>query len=134
MLKRQIINKYLGRKYDKKTFHCGSLIGAIYEDFGFTVRGCEVEIYDSKWSFKDGINYFAERFDDGWIEVKEPKLLDVVLIDNGKDAPCHGGVMLDNDSFIHCSRQGVVVNRVSDKPFRDSIFGYYRLQARSNND
>lgn len=60
-----------------------------------------------------------------WAQADAPEPLDVAIF-NVMGLPCHVGVMLDGDRFIHAEpRAGVVLERISSALWRRRVRGYF---------
>ncbi len=129
-----IVRKYLDVKYKLRGravdsgLDCYGLIVAIYKDMGFELLDIEEE-YNEDWAW-EGRNHFIENYHNQWIKVEWPRFLDVVLFKNSKGIANHGGIVLRDDRFLHCSKTNVTVGRLAQEPWDKRIDGFYHLKAR----
>lgn len=121
---RKIRERYLGTAYQHQgrngdTYDCWGLIISIYKNYG-------IELFDiEKYTENDIIEQqlFNKHYSDVWSRVDEPKLLDIVLLNNKNGIPFHAGVYLMNNQFIHATKIGVLVNRITPNI---PLNGFYR--------
>jgi cell wall-associated NlpC family hydrolase len=110
--------KHLGR--DKEGIDCWGLIVEIYKEKGIDVLDLDYE----KDSRKRGDIFMLHYYQD-WQEVKEAKMYDVILLENrDRDIASHAGVYISGGKFIHASKRGVIIDRLSR--WQDKIIGIYR--------
>ena len=132
MKEKEIIRKYLGIPYkhmgrSADALDCWGLIKAIYADRGLDIYDLNGS-YESEWS-KNGKNYFLENYYKDWDKVITPQFLDVILINSAQHVACHAGVFLSYSKFIHCTKVGVLVSKLSSSAWKNRIEGFYRLKA-----
>jgi len=131
-----VIKIFLGAPYKHRGrtiagLDCWGLIKLVYSYIGYKVW--DIEDYSEDWSFK-GRDYFAENYYKEWDRVQLPTLFDVVLFKNGEGIANHGGVILKNGRFIHCSRKtSTVITRLSHPTWEKRIEGFYHLKKRNDN-
>lgn len=122
----EIPYKHRGRGYDG--VDCYGLIIIFYRDF----LGIELldvcRDYDEDWAFKGIRDYFIENYHRQFEKVTKPKLYDIILFQNKKGIANHGGVVLQNGKFIHCSKDGVNISRYSEENFKRRFNGFYRYK------
>jgi cell wall-associated NlpC family hydrolase len=124
--------KYIGIPYrhmgrDETGLDCWGLILLVYREM-LHVRLWDIgEAYTDDWSWK-GKDLFMENYQKQWDKIREPRIYDVVLINNGKGVANHAGVMINERSFIHCVKAGVVLSRVTDKTWKPRVAGYFRYK------
>lgn len=120
---------YGDRGRSKKACDCFGLVHLFYkEEFGIKLPSY-IELYkaDDKQAICDAIN--NNRKLDGWVETEFPRYGDMVIL-NLLGRPLHTGVMLDEDSFIHCLKgKGVSIENVSDISWKNRINGFLRWQT-----
>ncbi len=118
--------KHRGRGYDGAD--CYGLIILFYRDF----LGIELldvyQDYDESWAFKSNKNYFLENYHKQFEKISLPRIYDIILFQNKKGIANHGGVVLQNGKFIHCSKDGVSINRYNDEDFKRKFNGFYRYK------
>jgi cell wall-associated NlpC family hydrolase len=126
------IMKYLGIPYKHtgrtiEGLDCWGLIKIVYKD----VRNVDLwdigEEYPEDWSWK-GKDLFMENYRKQWERVKIPLALDVILLNNGAGIANHAGVMLNDKNFIHCTRAGVIISRITDRFWKSKITGFFRYK------
>jgi len=112
-----------GRSYDG--CDCYGLILIFYRDF----LGMELldiyQDYDEDWAFKGNKNYFIENYHKQFEKVDKSQLYNIILFQNRKGVANHGGVVLQNGKFIHCSKDGVNISRYNDENFKRRFNGFY---------
>ena len=131
-VERFIIKKYLGIPYRHKGrslsgLDCYGLIIKIYADFGIELIDLQDE-YDERWQWKRWAESI-EQYYKKWQKVEIPQLLDIVLFKKN-DIVNHGGVVLNNNKFIHCCKLGVIVSRLDEQMWQRRIEGFYRYGNR----
>lgn len=127
---KEITKKYLGipflhRGRTIKGLDCYGLIILIYKDLGFKIY--DIGEYDLDWGIKGG-NLFVENYHKQWEQVEVPKLFDIVLFANNKNLVVHGGIMLDNNRFLHTCKAGTVIGNLNSKEWQAHIAGFFRLK------
>jgi cell wall-associated NlpC family hydrolase len=127
---KEITKKYLGipfvhRGRSMDGFDCFGLIIAVYKDLGHTIL--DIGEYDLDWGIKGG-NLFVENYHKQWEQVDAPQLFDVVLFANNKKAIVHGGIMLDNNRFLHTCKAGTVIGNLNSREWKEHTAGFFRLK------
>jgi|GEM_PF-1040304 len=131
-----IVRRYLGIQYklrgrDYRTgLDCYGLIIAVYKDLGFDLLDIEEE-YDINWQWQKRVN-FIEKYHDKWLKVKSAAFLDVVLFKDPRGHANHGGIMLRDDRFLHCSKTGVTIGRIMYPQWESRVDGFYHLKVRDD--
>lgn len=125
-----IINRYLGIPYVHRGrtlngLDCWGLLKCVYRDLG--VELFDIEEYSKTWSL-NGKDYFKQHYEQDWRMVNKTQIMDAVLFVNSKGVANHAGIVLKDEKFIHCCRQGVIISRLHDKSWHKNIEGYYRLK------
>ena len=131
MLEQDLINKYLGIPFKHKGrtlegLDCWGLVIRVFAEI--KIKILDINNYSENWSLQ-GKNYFMERYYKKWIKLRKTEkfeFLDVLLIDNYKGIPFHSGIYLSKGKFIHASKAGVVVGKITDKRWGNRIHGVYR--------
>lgn len=90
------------------------------------------ENYTPDWQFKNQ-NYFLENYHHHFKKIKIPKVYDLVAFQNRKGIVNHGGVVLGCGKFIHCCREGVLVDNYNRPNWKKRINGFYRLKDEGKN-
>lgn len=85
------------------------------------------EDYDEKWAFKNK-NYFIENYHKQFKKVEKPNLYDIVLFQNRQGVANHGGIVLGYGKFVHCCRDGVLVDSYNREGWQKRLNGFYRLK------
>ena len=133
---KSVTDKYLGIPYQHKGrtlagLDCYGLIIAIYKDMGFELF--DMDNYDKNWSFK-GRNHLLENYHKQWVKLEKPLMMfDGLMLKGVKGSVNHGGLILSENRFIHCCKQGVIISDYSEKKWADKIDGFYHLKARNDN-
>lgn len=110
---------------------CWGLAILIYRNLGFELIDTNAYQASSTWTESPS---FVESYHKGWKKIINPGAYDIVFFKNKKGIPVHIGIMLDGNVFIQAVKKaGVVLSRVSDKPYKDRVEGYYHLKARDEN-
>ena len=126
------IRKYLGWQYKHKGreegfVDCYGLILLFYKnELGKELFDVN-EDYDKNWTFKNK-NYFIENYHRQFEKVKKPGKYDIVLFQNRGGIVNHGGVTLNYSKFIHCCKDGVLVDSYNREGWKKRINGFYRLK------
>jgi cell wall-associated NlpC family hydrolase len=109
-----------GRGYDGAS--CKGLILIFYRDF------LKVPLPDLQGDDPEG--YSVERYHELFVKVDRPQLFDVVAFQNRGGIVEHGGVVLDNGKFIHCSRLsgGVSIEHYNEPQHKRRLNGFYRYR------
>ncbi len=130
----EICEKYLGVSFKfggvsiEDGFDCWGLIVNIYVDLGFgELYGTKLHSsYKTNW-YLNGQNYFIENYHHQFIEVKQPRLFDIVLFNLHGVVGDHVGVILSNNKFIQCTKpSGVNISKL--KLWKPKIVGFYRFK------
>jgi cell wall-associated NlpC family hydrolase len=118
-MQKELVNKYLGKKYGAGTQSCLLFV----KDF-----------YRSEFGIDIPADYF-EMLRVMKVTRKEPKLGDVVLIKNHTIVINHLGIYLDDNEFLQsgasAEKDEVVLSRIYERPWKERIQGYLR---HPNND
>jgi len=127
----ELINKYLGIPYrnggrDLKGLDCWGIIVLVFKDFGINVLDIAATV-DCQWSFKNDNKSILDYWQK-WTEVSKPRFLDVILLNVEGGSLNHAGIYLSGSRFIHCTKAGVLVSRISR--WKENVRGYYRLKER----
>ena len=128
---KQLVSKYLGWQYlhhgrEEGKVDCWGLILFIYKEC-FDVNVLDLENYEKNWSLHNK-NLFIDNYYENWEPVNQPKYLDVVLFNNSKGVTFHAGVYLSNGKFIHGTKVGVVITRLT-AGWEERVEGYYRYEC-----
>jgi len=108
-----------GRGYDGAS--CKGLILIIYRDF------LKVPLPDIQGDDPNG--YSVEAYHELFVKVDRPQRFDVVAFQNRRGVVEHGGVVLDNGKFIHCSRlSGVSIEYYNAPQHKRRLNGFYRYK------
>lgn len=126
------IMRYIGLPYKHQGrtcegLDCWGLIKLVYKEMLNTELWDIGETYPEDWSW-EGKDLFMENYQKQWERVQDPTAFDVVLINSSKGIANHAGVMINDRTFIHCIKAGVVVSRITDKIWKRRIAGYYRYK------
>lgn len=86
--------------------------------------------YEQDWA-KNGGNLFIENYWKHAKEVAEREAQpgDAILFRHVPGIANHVAILLQHGRFLHCSRAGVVIERLSDSAHRRRIEGFYRIIA-----
>jgi len=132
VIEREIIDRFLGIPYvckgrdPKVGLDCWGLALCVYETLGIKLFDMEVD-YDVKWHEKGG-NFLAENLWRDWDPVSRPEFLGTVLFSSFEGIAYHGGICLRDGKFIHGTKKGVIVSRLSEPLLLSHVEGYYRLK------
>ena len=130
-----LIMKYLGIPYKHQGrtlegFDCWGWILFIYK----ILRN--IELWDIEGDYPEEwwleANSFFENYQKKWERINKPQILDVVLINSERGVAIHAGIMIDKIRFIHCCKAGVVMNKVTEKIWKNRIAGYFRYKNDKN--
>lgn len=102
---------------------CYGLIKCIYADAG--IKLIDIEDYAINWS-RNGGNYFLDNYYKQFEEVVTPHFLDVVLFQNRTGIANHAGIVLEHNRFIHCSKAGINIQKLSK--WYPMLVGFYRVK------
>ena len=117
--------KHKGRDYNGAD--CYGFIIIFYRDIlGKKLFDVEDD-YDKNWTFKNK-NYFIENYHKQFEKVEKPNLFDIVLFQNRRGVANHGGIVLNYSKFIHCCKDGVLVDSYNREGWQRRINGFYRLK------
>lgn len=108
---------------------CWGLLKLIYLDLGFKLFDIEDLEYGEAWSLR--FDYFKEHYAIDWERVTFSEVLDAVLFFNSRRVANHAGIILNNRTFIHCCRAGVIISKLDDKSWNKRIEGFYRLKNKT---
>ena len=109
---------------------CWGFLKLVYKDVGFELFDIENLEYDKAWALRRQ-DYFRKNYPNNWDRVNTPRVMDGLLFLNKKGIANHAGVMLTNWRFIHASRAGVIVSRLTDIIWQRRIEGFYRLKKKT---
>lgn len=124
-------NEYIGVKFkvkgrDKDGVDCWGLVRLVYaEQFNIELPDY-LECYDSVDDKKALSELMGNEKNNGWVEQKEPKEGDTLLL-RMDGVPFHVGIYTKDGMFIHCER-GANTNHAKMNSFRwrNSVAGIYR--------
>ena len=85
------------------------------------------EDYTPNWTFKNRV-HILESFHKQFEKIDKPNLYDIVLFQNRQGIANHGGVVLGYGKFIHCCKDGVLVDSYNREGWKRRINGFYRLR------
>lgn len=134
MTAKEIVNKYLGKKYVNNGrdlavgLDCWGLLMAVTDD----IFGVKIPDYTYDWRYLVVTHErIFDKFDlSQWVykvKLENIKFGDYILIEAIDDLPLHVGIFMQDDKFIHAvSTLGVVVESVNI--IRGKITGVYRLK------
>lgn len=118
--------KHKGRDYNGAD--CYGFIILFYRN----VLGKELfdvnEDYDLHWSFKGNKNYFIENYHKQFEKVEKPVHYDIVMFQNRKGVANHAGVVLGYGKFVHCCKDGVLVDNYNRPGWQRRLNGFYRFK------
>ena len=111
---------------------CWGIVTIIYKDI-FNIDLIDFEgsqNYDEKWFLK-GENYLLEYYYKQWevIDKKDIKPFDMVFFNNSRGIANHIGVVLTKNKFIHCSKAGTIISKLTDNEWSKRIENFYSLKA-----
>jgi len=101
----------------------------LYADFGFRLFDVEDLEYGKSWALKNK-DFLKAHHRVDWDRVPAPRVLDGVLFLNRRGIANHAGVILSGWRFIHASRAGVIVSRLTEDVWHKRIEGFYRLKEK----
>lgn len=107
-----IVNKYIGRPWNRNGFDCWQFVRAIYFDaYGITLSD-HGGIQLSKNSLKQVSDEMVRGvYSDGWLPVSKPQPGDLALLGR-REWPHHCGIWLDGELIAHNAEDlGVIVSR-----------------------
>ncbi len=109
-----------GRGYNGAS--CKGLVLLFYQDF------LRVPLPDIQGDEPGG--YAVASYHELFERVERPRRFDIVAFQNRRGIVDHGGVVLDNGKFIHCSRfvGGVSVEHYNAPPHGRRLAGFYRYK------
>ena len=118
--------KHGGRDYNGAD--CWQFIRIFYRD----VKGVDIpdvfEEYDVNWSVK-GKNSFFENYYKLFNKLEKPELYSIVIFQNKQGITNHGGITLGYGKFIHCCKDGVLVDNYKKPAWQKRINGFYQWQG-----
>lgn len=117
--------KHKGRDY--QGCDCYGLILLFFRDVLNKKLFDVEEEYDKNWTFKNK-DYFIENYHKQFEKIEKPEKYDIVLFQNRQGVANHGGVVLGYGKFIHCCRDGVLMDSYNREGWRRRINGFYRLK------
>lgn len=85
------------------------------------------EDYGPDWVFKNK-NYFIEVYYKHFEKIEKPELYDIIAFQNRKGIVNHGGIVLEYGKFIHCCKDGVLVDSYNREGWQRRFNGFYRLK------
>jgi len=123
---------FLHKGRDIKTgLDCFGLVLEVYRRNGIILAD-PMPDYDENWETRQNGNPILENYHLKWRRLKtceKPDLLDIVLFGNKPSFPTHIGIVVDDDTVLHCGKgYGVVLNRLSR--LGKVIHGYYCLKDK----
>jgi cell wall-associated NlpC family hydrolase len=119
--------KHKGRDYSGAD--CYGFILLFYRDVLHKKLYDIEEDYAPDWTFKNK-NYFIENYYRHFQKVDVPKLYDMILFQGKQGIANHGGVVLGYGKFIHCCKEGVLVDTYTRSGWEKKINGFYRFKGR----
>ena len=115
------------RGRDENGVDCFGLVQMIYQDEFKIQLPSYIEMYANEKDKKaicHAIN--SEKKLSGWLETTTPKFGNLIIL-NLLGRPLHLGVMLDENTFIHCMKgKGTIIENTSDISWRNRINGYLK--------
>ncbi|MDD4980705.1 MAG: NlpC/P60 family protein [Candidatus Omnitrophica bacterium] len=86
------------------------------------------EDYSPNWQFKNK-NYFLEGYYKNFDKIEKPETYDLIVFQNRQGVVNHGGVVLGYGKFVHCCKDGVLVDTYNRPEWKKRINGFYRLKT-----
>lgn len=115
------------RGRDENGVDCFGLVQMIYQDEFKIKLPSYIEMYANEKDKKaicHAIN--SEKKLSGWLETTTPKFGNLIIL-NLLGRPLHLGVMLDENTFIHCMKgKGTIIENTTDISWRNRINGYLK--------
>jgi len=115
------------RGRDENGVDCFGLVQMIYQDEFKIQLPSYIEMYANEKDKKaicHAIN--SEKKLSGWLETTTPKFGNLIIL-NLLGRPLHLGVMLDENTFIHCMKgKGTIIENTTDISWRNRINGYLK--------
>lgn len=115
------------RGRDENGVDCFGLVQMIYQDEFKIQLPSYIETYANEKDKKaicHAIN--SEKKLSGWLETTTPKFGNLIIL-NLLGRPLHLGVMLDENTFIHCMKgKGTIIENTTDISWRNRINGYLK--------
>ena len=115
------------RGRDENGVDCFGLVQMIYQDEFKIQLPSYIETYANEKDKKaicHAIN--SEKKLSGWLETTTPKFGNLIIL-NLLGRPRHLGVMLDENTFIHCMKgKGTIIENTTDISWRNRINGYLK--------
>lgn len=87
-----------------------------------------LEDYVPDWE-RNGRNYFVEHYHKYFELVSNPGVYDIVAFQNRQGVVYHTGILLGYGKFVHCCKDGVLVDSYLRPEWQKRINGFYRLVA-----
>lgn len=85
------------------------------------------EDYTSNWIFQNR-NYFLENYYKYFERIDRPERYDLVAFQNREGIVNHGGIVLGYGKFIHCCKDGVLIDSYNREGWQRRLNGFYRLK------
>ena len=122
-----LIIPFKDRGRDKGGVDCFGLVQLIYQEEFKIQLPSYIETYANEKDKKaicHAIN--SEKKLSGWLETTTPKFGNLIIL-NLLGRPLHLGVMLDENTFIHCMKgKGTIIENTTDISWRNRINGYLK--------
>lgn len=119
--------KHGGRDYDGAD--CGGFILIFYRDI-LKVNIPDInEPYDVNWSCQ-GKDHFVENYHKLFERIESPERYDIVMFHNRQGVVNHGGIVLGYGKFIHCCRDGVLIDNYKSANWQKRLDGFYRFKEK----
>jgi len=120
----EIPYKHKGRSYGG--CDCYGFIILFYRDVLKKVLLDVDEDYSPNWMFKNK-NYYLDNYHKQFEKVKVPNKYDIVLFQKRDGIANHGGIILGYGKFIHCCKNGVLVDSYNNEGWKKRINGFYKF-------
>ncbi len=129
----QVPFKHAGRSMDG--CDCWGIVKLIYKDL-YNIDLIDFEgstEYDTNWYAK-GDDIIIQNYYKQWeiIQNKDVLPYDMVFFKNNHGVTNHIGLVLSKRRFIHCSKAGTIVSKLSDEKWDSRIENYYRFRGIKN--
>lgn len=121
----EIPYKHKGRDYAGAD--CYGFIILFYKDVLQKELFDVTEDYDEKWAFKNK-NYFIENYHRQFEKIEKPRIYDLIGFKNRQGVVNHAGIFLGYGKFVHCCRDGVLVDKYNSERWQKRFNGFYRLK------
>lgn len=119
--------KHKGRDYSGAD--CGGFIIIFYRDaLGINLPDFNID-YDENWAVKSDKSHFIENYYRLFDGVARPESYDIVLFQNRRGIANHGGVVLGYGKFVHCCKDGVLVDSYNRPGWKRKLNGFYRFKS-----